>query len=475
LQFFSFLLTSLVNLVPFLRILFNNFRFVRSVLVAKDCFTFQSKINVSEDICSENKKKGCANWKIVNPGMPYIQGYVSHISLCPKEKMFIYVNSHLSYRVEIYRMGYYSGLGARLMHVIENVAPSFQEYREKAYLNGCNWHPSIEFEIPSNWPSGFYLIKLIDKKGREAYASFILRQKIPIADFVVLLASNTYHAYNNWGGKSLYSYNSSYNKQAVAVSFKRPYADYNGAGLFFQYEYNLVRWLEKHGFSITYVSDLDIHKGVLSKAIFKTLIIAGHSEYWTFNMRKDVEKLNINIANFCANVCYWQVRLTEKNDGMVCFKQFASKDPYIKKNPKLTTTRFRQYPVNMPEDSLFGIMYKGIVKQQSSFVVTNSRHFLYQGTGLNNGYKIDGVIGGEIDGYFGRPNVEIIAKSPVMLTNNKIGESCTVWYNRPNGCKVFSAGTFCWNWFLDNIHYPKVKVSGHIQRITYNALKALNS
>lgn len=396
--------------------------------------------------------------------------------------------------MEFYRLGYYQGLGGRLIHRIEELEPMNQNMRLDPNTMGCDWKPSLEFTIPKNWPPGVYLNKLISESGRESYIPFVVRQEVPAADFVVLLSTNTYHAYNNWGGKSLYSYNSREKVQSHAVSFNRPFKQNNGAGLLFQFEYNLIRWLEKEGYSLTYITDSDLHEHILDRAQCKTLIIAGHSEYWSMEMRQSVEKhtaKDINIGLFNANVAYWQVRMEadqqqRKDRVMVCYKQNAvNNDPIRFKSPKLTTYRWREPLVDMPENRLFGVMYVGIPKKTMPLIVTNADHWLYEGTGLKNGDQIEGVIGGEVDAYDAKlpgvevkehkklAGVEIISHSPVELYGRQ-RYADVVWYNKPTGGKCFAVGTFYWNWFLDHTNYEdRARENKAIQQITRNALRKL--
>jgi hypothetical protein len=160
---------------------------------------------------------------------------------------------------------------------------------------------------------------------------------------------------------------------------------------------------------------------------------------------------------------------------MTSYKQFAAKqDPYRNSQPELVTGKWRDEPVNMPEETMFGTMYAGIPEKAVPMVVTNASHWLYEGTGLRNGEKIKGVIGGEVDRCNGiLPGVEVIARSPIVLYGTQT-HADVAWTTKPTGGKVFAVGTFYWNWFLDPIyHTNQATESKQIQQITRNALRAL--
>ena len=87
----------------------------------------------------------------------------------------------------------------------------------------------------------------------------------------MVLPVTTWAAYNGWGGRSLYD-GGGFNglPRADVVSFDRPMQPVGSpiwealqGHPFFTWEYPLVRWLEREGFDVGYVSSLDVHAGRL--------------------------------------------------------------------------------------------------------------------------------------------------------------------------------------------------------------------
>src|SRR5213075_828819 len=132
------------------------------------------------------------------------------------------------------------------------------------------------------WPTGIYLARLTTALGPRdtprpngpglpdaAYQSFIVfvvRDDGHPAALLFQSSVTTFAAYNNWGGRSLYGFNSG-NAPARKVSFDRPYAAnpygvrLDGAGDFLRrWEYNAVRFLERDGYDVTYITDVDAHE-----------------------------------------------------------------------------------------------------------------------------------------------------------------------------------------------------------------------
>ncbi|MED2975040.1 hypothetical protein P4361_22800 [Fictibacillus sp. B-59209] len=417
------------------------------------------------------------HWKITNPAGKTLQGYTNTSSIEPGKVLSFYIHNEKPFSIEFYRMGYNAGVGSVYMTKTNTFPGKPQNKQPEGEAAEANWVRSVTFTVPSYWKSGVYMAKLVDTSQRESYIPFVVKQSTPKGQLGILISTNTYQAYNNWGGKSLYGYNSTNKTAGYQASYNRPYTSNNGSGEFFAYEYNFVRWVERQNYSVTYFTDQDVHNGVLKKSQINALIIPGHDEYWTMNMRKAIddkvnrEKMGLGVFN--ANVAYWQVRFDEKIPGMMYGYKY-NPDPITETNPQLTTTQFRAKPVNMPEKNLLGLQYAGIPKPKYNDLTFTKPHWLLKGTSIKPGDTIRNIIGGEVDAYDGTfPGVEVVGESNINLygVNTK---SHVTWYPHPGGGKVFAAGTFYWNWYLDP--YGKGYIAStnkNIQIITKNAINEL--
>src|SRR5688500_18808005 len=92
--------------------------------------------------------------------------------------------------------------------------------------NGCGWPVTTQFSIPAAWPSGYYAARSPTSGGTRSLI-FVVRAPLPgHASRVVLVSTtNTYQAYNRFGGKSVYDSISTNGQRAHIVSFNRPYFD----------------------------------------------------------------------------------------------------------------------------------------------------------------------------------------------------------------------------------------------------------
>ena len=444
-------------------------------------------------IRSENAKAGSSNWTITKPsrvlanGFAEIEGFTAPSGVSPGDALAVFVSTQApSFRAEVYRMGYYNGVGARLLASFNSIPGKAQAGPEPNPRGDvcCEWDESLSFKVPDDWVTGCYLIKLIavggSANGRQSYASFVVRSLFdePI-DFVVHRATATDAAYNARLGASLYELRPG---RTNAVSLDRPEQVAHGAGRLLLHEYPMIRWLEREGFSLAYVSSADLHQS--ASPLFKAhgFLSIGHDEYWSYEMRENVEAAmgqGVSVGFFGANACYWQVRFENTTLGaariVVCYKpvwEFGA-DPEVPLDPQYTTTTWRDPILGRPEQQFMGVMYfNWTSKPAQPFITANTRSWPYKGAGSSDGEQIPGLIGYECDRIFsndekwqelGGPNPPsytisglvpleetlILGRSPFEgeVPNPDLPKPLTadtVLTVRPSLARVFAAGTVDW-------------------------------
>jgi hypothetical protein len=315
----------------------------------------------SNPIIVENAHLGTADWHITlkpaDDRALQVRGYASATSVNLGESITFFVTVHpvQSYAIDVYRIGYYQGLGGALkLHVPPK--PGITQPRcpmdRSTGLIVCNWSASYAFSVPLNWSSGIYLAKLTNDKHYQSYIVFTVRDDARRADLLYQQSVTTYQAYNNYPydsngaaghsvtGKSLYEGGSSLatigpgTTRAVKVSFDRPYAGDHGAGNFLDWEVYYVRWLERSGYDVSYSTDVDTHSSGKNLLRYKGFLSVGHDEYWTNEMYDSVlaaRDAGVGIGFFGANSVYWQMRFEPSANGaanriIVCYKD-AKLDP----------------------------------------------------------------------------------------------------------------------------------------------------
>ena len=458
----------------------------------------------SNPVVIENQQPGSNAWQLGNLyGRPYatdsvgqIKGYASATSVNKGENITFYVtvNPAQTYTIDVYRIGWYQGLGGRLMQHIGPLSGVQQPTCPTNASTGmieCNWTPAYTLTTQTSWTSGVYLAVLANAQGFYNYSVFTVRDDSRVAALLFQQSVTTYQAYNAYNGKSLYDFNSSGantlagSPRAVKVSFDRPYAD-EGAGTFIWLsEINTLRWLEMSGYDVTYSTDIDTHTNGGHLLSFRGFLSLPHDEYWSKPMYDAViaaSDAGVNLAFIGANSIFWQVRFETSSSGvanrvMVCYKD-ATLDPIT--DPSLTTVEWRQGPVNLPEQKLIGVEFTdGPNNGSASYIVTNSGNWVYAGTGFVDGDAVPGIVGYEADRQVtGDPLPVAVSGTYTLLSHSPYTGSQGADYSNSSiyqalsGAWVFASGTHYWGFGLDNF-YPEGSVNTvdtRIQKTTANVL-----
>jgi hypothetical protein len=410
-------------------------------------------------LIAENARPGTLNW-ICNHVQPdhTLEGFASQVSAVPGDDVALFVNTTASaVQAQVYRMGYYQGLGGRLVVQTDFVAATPQPPAVSNSLGtvSCPWKPTMTLSITKDWPPGCYLVKLVGNGGQEQFVPLTIRDDASMASYVFQNSVTTWQAYNLWGSYSLYygptaRGGQDFANRARVVSFDRPYPQTwaSGAADFVGNELPLLLHLEQLGLDLTYWTDVDLHAQPQLLLNHRCLFSMGHDEYWSQPMRDGAAMAStsgVNLAFLGANACYRQIRLEPSSNGpnrlQVCYKD-ATEDPLAKENPPLTTVNWEQAPVSQPESTLIGSMYQS-VGAKADTVITDASSWFYDGCNLTDGQRFTQTIMGEYDRYVpglpGPRNTDVLAHSPVPGQSNW---SDITYYTAPgNGGGVFASGS----------------------------------
>ncbi len=469
---------------------------------------------MTNPVAIENARPGTSDWLLERPARAReIEGYASATSVARGSTIALYVSTRAPrFTLEVFRIGWYQGLGARRVCGPLSVVGSVQiepEMDADTGLVDCAWVDPFELTTGDDWTSGVHLARLTaSDSGAQSYIVFVVRDDERAAGLLFQSSVTTWQAYNAWGGKSLYHWGSSGRQRAAKVSFNRPYAANAGnpaaafgmgAGEFVAnlqphpddygpsnagWECNLLRWLEREGHDVSYCTNLDTHARPELLLRHKAFLSVGHDEYWSLEMRRNVEAARdagVHLGFFSANNAYWQVRFEPSPVSgsadriMVCHKK-AKRDPLFASDRSRVTDKWRSAEVSQPEEQLIGVMYAGD-PVDADIVIADASHWLFDGTGLDNGARLRGLLGYEVDAVQGHgpAGVKIVAASPWTALNDprKSGVAHMTLYTAPSGALVFAAGSIQWAWGLDDFNVPALRSSrldAAAQRMTRNLL-----
>jgi hypothetical protein len=459
----------------------------------------------------ENAQAGTTAWslngKTVDDATSQVKGYASatSVNLGGTISFSVTVNPAQTYSIDVYRLGYYQGLGGRLMLHVDPLSGTTQPACPMDAATGmiaCAWQPGYSLTVPTNWTSGIYVAKLTNKTNYQSYIIFAVRDDARHSALLYQQSVTTYQAYNNYPndapagsqvaatGKSLYDYNSSTTQtaagtaRAVKVSFDRPYAENDGAGDFFDYELNFVRWVEQMGYDIAYSTDVDTELNPGRLLDHSGFLSVGHDEYWSkgmYDAAVAARSAGVNLGFINGNSVYWQIRFESSADGtparvITCYKS-ATLDPVT---DATETVKWRDAQPNRPEQQLMGVMFTAQQPAGSTaapYVVKNSGNWVYGGTGLSDGDSIPGIVGYEADRYVngvtapaaGAGSYVLLSSSPYTTSLNTTDYQQSSIYQAPSGAWVFATGTMAWSRGLYN-NGSQTAADPRIQRITANVL-----
>jgi hypothetical protein len=465
-------------------------------------------------IVCENALPGdpAKNWQVEGAGDPSIQGYATSMSVNVGQTESFKINTPASsYRIEILRLGYYGGAGARV--IAANVNPTAElpqnqpECLKEAAtgLIDCgNWGVSASWTAPSNAVSGMYIALLTrNDTGGKSQIPFVVRNDSSHSEIIMQTSDATWEAYNDYGGNSLYTCtvscppgNPQAYKAAYAVSYNRPFdgsltTDRGNSYLYYA-EYQMMRWLEKNGYNVSYTSQAEVdNNGALLKN-HKLFVSSGHDEYWSAGQRANVlaaREAGVNLAFFSGNEMFWKTRWAPSSEGsstpyrtLITYKETHFNAPVDPQDPTVWTGSWRDPRFSppadggLPENALTGQQFE--VNSGTSDITVPAQYGklrLWRSTAvgaLEPGQSLTlspgtGTLGYEwdedVDNGF-RPagqfdlssttvsGVQAFTDYGSILSKNSTATHHLTLYRAPSKALVFGAGTVQWSWGLENIN-----------------------
>ena len=382
-----------------------------------------------------------------------IDGYASRISYERGDLVELCCSTRAAgFSVEVARVG-----AAREIVWRQRDLPGVEhQVPDRASELGCGWPPSVSFTIPADWRSGYYevVFRVVDPatgRSDEGLAFFVVRPE-PLANpgdvhdgrLLLVLSTNTYQAYNDWGGPSLYT-------GATQVSFQRPmargflrkpepylrypnlddvhdpeherfraWADlhglarWSGSSGWYQWERLFVQWAERAGYEVDVAVNGDLEERPEVVSGYRLVVSVGHDEYWSWAMRDTLEQFverGGNVAFFSGNSVCWQVRFEDDLQTMVSYKADPESDPLFGTDEQhLVSTLWCSTLVGRPENHLTGVSFsrggyirmgQAVPRATGGLTAWRPDHWVFRGCDLHYGdlfgaensiavYEVDG-------------------------------------------------------------------------------------
>jgi Bacterial Ig domain len=472
----------------------------------------------SNPIVIENCKPGTppSEWDISGAGEDTIQGFATDISVNRGQAVQFKVDTVASsYRLDIYRMGYYDGDGARLVgSVTQPVAshqPACQQDSGTGRIDCSNWTVSATWNVPSDAVSGIYFAAAVRTDGTPgaSHIFFIVRDDASHSDVYYQTSDTTWQAYNHYGGHGLYfggpRQDPGQPDRATKASYNRPFTtrDYASEDWVFNAEYPMVRWLERNGYDVSYETGVDTDRFGSLIRNHKVFVSSGHDEYWSGQQRANVtaaRDAGVNLAFFSGNEVFWKTRWEDNYRTLVTYKETHA-NPGTAETQRIDPTgiwtgtwmdpRFNTEP-RTPQNALTGTLFTVTAGSNSMKVPaqygalrfwrnTSVAHLASGqtatlGGGDTVGYEWDSDVdnGFRPPGLFDLSSTTFVGAKLQDYGSNYSDEQAThnmTMYRAASGALVFGAGTVQWAWGLDGNHdRGSAAPDPDIQQATVNLL-----
>src|SRR5258708_2894161 len=407
-------------------------------------------------------------------------------------------------------MGYCGGAGARMVtSLIPNILvsqsqPACNTNTVTGLVDCGNWGVSATWNVPTTAVSGVYFAHIYTAgKTHENQIPFVVTDNASHSAIVFMTSDETWQAYNDWGGYSVYMGNATGSPwccsnldpgRAVQVSYNRPFATRfdtpNGQDFFFYAEFPMIQFLEKNGYDASYVSQVDVAQSGAASMLeqHKALVNVGHSEYWDAADRANItaaRDAGVSLAFFTGNTMWWKTRWANSQYGnepyrtLITYKESLDSVQSDPSDPPTWTGAWRDPRFSppgdggQPENALTGqLWFVNCCSYADQVPSAYSKLALWRNTAVAKlqpgqtytmppetlGYEWDS----DVDNGF-RPPGEIDMSrtcanvSQLLLTVNEqigTGNACNslTLYRAAGGALVFDAGTVQWAWGLASAH-----------------------
>jgi hypothetical protein len=369
--------------------------------------------------------------------------YTDRLSVKPGEAFALHASADAGpCTLEIARIG----AGRDVVLRREGLAVGAHAVPPHADRDGCGWPAALEVEVGADWASGYYDLQLTDAAGEETHHFVCVKAPAPRARAVLVLATNTYHAYNHFGGANAYCDVAALMSRradlptamqgAIGVlSTRRPFpqmliappADVprlvnlrprgfeerpwagdrswprrrelspydSAAGFLHKWEHAFVAWAAAEGLALDYLTDADLDGEADALAGYGVVILVGHSEYWTAGQRDRIEAFvdgGGRLAIFSGNTCFWKVRFEDEGARFICHKwRGFEADPVAVERPGEATHLWSHRAFARPEASITGLsfLFGGyhrlglcVARGAGGYTVYDEHHWALEGADL---------------------------------------------------------------------------------------------
>ncbi len=450
----------------------------------------------------------------VDEGEPYQFRLLSN-TLCgfawPKwlhggERAEFHVHSIEPYRLSLWRygrdkefvrlLGWHDEHGPQAMRQIVPDGDFTQTGTQWNKIGHTNPHMNALVQAPER--SGLYYFHAETASGKFFAFPWVVAPEKPTARIAALAGTNSWNAYNNWGGRSNYVNAAGLPEEPVVYSrqdlkryqqgpftewlpedgeflplsferpelFNSPYPDEGVAdpikgrlqSTMAPGEWQLVAWLEREGFAYDYYADRQLDNGDLDLDAYDILIFGSHPEYWSRRMYERVKawvfERGGRVLYLGGNGVNGEVEFTASGAMRVKSHLKSEAGSFSMRDAAGHVLESRFHRTVECEANLLGVVSTDTgIMTAAPYAAIRPEHWAFEGTGLKRGdlfgeaNQHERCPGGGASGYetdklsqFSPPGTVVLAKG----TNPDEGGAEMAIYELANGGACFAAGSITW-------------------------------
>jgi hypothetical protein len=349
--------------------------------------------------------------------------------------------------------------------------------------SGVQWHAGSgtvhRQVIDAPAESGLYCFHARGESGQRCSFPLVVAPRQSRAPLAVLASTNTWNAYNPFGGRSNYimaegmlprpivNARSDLPRYSLAqygewdahdfepLSFDRPEPENQipfddectdpiegrTACHLAAAEWRLHAWLQREGFEFDLYADAQLHDGTLDLDAYRALVLSVHPEYWSRPMYRRVKDW---VFERGGRLIYLG------GNGINCEVEFLPDDRLRFLNHWDHRLESRFHTSYESEANLLGVVYSDPgAMTVAPYVVERPEHWVFDGTGLRAGDHFgkktlherygDGASGHETDKTSPSSPANVIRLARGL--NSDEGGAHLVYFTTPGQGEVFSAGS----------------------------------
>lgn len=470
---------------------------------------------VRRTIEEENALAGASSsqWAISGLGDPNNLGFMRNFSAEVGDTAEFAVDGPCEV-IDIYRIGWYGGLGWRRAATLTNT-PTDQA--AAAIISGSNgavdcagWTTTATWVIPEFSTPGLYVAVIRNVAGNNAsWAPFVVYDRARDAALVYKTSDTTwalaYNRYsddgNRYNGGSFYTGPGlgqwSINGRVWAASYNRPIVSRADTvqTYWLACEAPLIRFLERNGFDMNYISCRELDEDLVGFPTMTTLISSGHDEYWSQGMRDsaiDFRDEGGHLVFMSANSVFWRIRFDATRSIAWCYKDTMNNGVPLDPVSWTGTWKDTRWVDRAPENTLIGTDFRmnGINDLDVTIDAESyGSHPFWRSTTVAEGTDLTlfDVVGFEADSVLPTETAHLLAGAATINIDGSYADDNgqnysgngdldwgIVFQGYSSGAIVAGFATNQWAWALDATHDRNGgSVSIQAQQATYNLFKDL--